>query len=112
MSQQDYDYSQHTPIDTSSNSYSPFRSGYKNIRFALATATTLTITHADMANLVGIAFRLYGDVSLWYMLLAFNGIQDQVQEIYPGLVLSIPNKNDVIAYLAAQKNNKPLTRII
>ncbi len=109
MSVSDFDYSRYTPVDPSSNSYSVFKSAYKNIRFSLRTASTVTVDASDMANLVGIAFRAYGDVSLWYMLLAFNGIQDQVQEIYPGLVLSLPSKPDVIAFLSSQQNNQPVT---
>lgn len=104
-----YDYSSYTPIDNTGSAYSVFKSAYKNIRFALSTAQTYPVDESDMANLAGIAFRLYGDVSLWRMLLAFNGLQDQVQEVYPGLVLNCPNKSDVIAYLSSQHNNQSTT---
>lgn len=105
----DYDFSTNTPLDNTGTSYSIFKSGYKNIRFAIPATRTIVIDESDMANLVGIAFRLYGDVSLWYALLAYNGIQDQVQEIYPGLVLRCPNKSDIIAYTSAQKGNQSPT---
>ncbi len=109
MSNSDFDYSRYTPLDNTATSYSVFKSAFKNIRFALRTSSTVTVDESDMANLVGIAFRAYGDVSLWYMLLAFNGIQDQVQEVYPGLVLNLPSKPDVIAFLSSQQNNQSVT---
>lgn len=105
----DYDFSRYTPVDNTGTSYSVFKGAYKNIRFALPMSTTHTVDESDMANLVGIAFRFYGDTSLWYMLLAYNGIQDQVQEVYPGLILQIPSKAAVIAYISAQQTNQKTT---
>lgn len=99
----DYDYSKQTPLDNTGNDYSIFRSNYKNIRFALAPNGTYVINESDMANLPGIAFRYYGDVSMWRVLLAYNGLQDQIQEVYPGLILNIPSKTDVVKYLSAQQ---------
>jgi len=109
MSVSDFDYSRYTPVDNTNTSYSVFKSAYRNIRFALRTASRVTVDESDMANLVGIAYRAYGDVSLWYMLLAFNGIQDQVQEVYPGLVLNLPSKPDIIAFLSSQQTNRSVT---
>ncbi len=109
MSTNDFDYSQYTPPDNTGRAYSPFKGGYKNIRFALRVNSTYTVDESDMANLVGIAYRAYGDVSLWYMLLAFNGLQDQMQEVYPGLVLNLPSKPDVINYLSSQRTNQTVT---
>src|SRR5258707_737764 len=102
----DYDFSKYTPLDSTGTNYSVFKSAYRNIRFALNTDTTYLVTEADIANLVGIAYRFYGDVSMWYMLLAFNGIQDQLQEVYPGLILNMPSKSSVIAFLSAQQKTK------
>src|ERR1700737_3337093 len=108
----DYDFSKYTPLDSTGTNYSVFRSAFKNIRFSLNAAQTYLVTESDMANLVGIAYRTYGDVSMWYMLLAFNGIQDQLQEVYPGLILNMPAKADVIAFLSAQQQAKNPTTII
>lgn len=105
----DFDYSNNTPLTASLTGYNAFRSGYKNMRFAFAPTKTYVIDASDMSNLVGIAFREYGDVSMWYPLMAFNGIQDVVQEVYPGLVLKLPNKSDVIAYSSAAKKNQTPT---
>lgn len=112
MMSTDYDFSTNTPIDNTRTNYSVFQSGYKNIRFAIPYTRTMVVDESDMANLVGIAFRLYGDVSLWRALLAYNGIQCAIQEVYPGLVLKCPNKSDIIAYLSAQKGNQSPTIII
>jgi hypothetical protein len=108
----DYNYSNYTPIDSTGTWYNPFKSAFKNIRFALATSATYTIDEADMCNLPGIAFRYYNDASAWRALLAFNGLQDAVQEVYPGLVLELPAKDDMDAYLSQQQNNQPVTIFI
>lgn len=108
----DYDFSNNTPLDNTLTNYNTFKSGFKNIRFAFAPTRTYVIDESDMSNLVGIAFRLYADVSMWYPLMAYNGIQDQVQEVYPGLILKIPNKSDVIAYLSASKGTQTPTQTI
>jgi hypothetical protein len=105
----DFDYHNYTPVDNTGTAYTVFQSAYKNIRFALPVSGTYTITQSDMANLVGIAYKLYGDVSLWYMLMAFNGIQDQVQEVFPGTILNIPSKTDVNAYISSQQANQSVT---
>ncbi len=110
--QTDYDYGRYTPVDNTGREYSIFKSAFKNIRFALAYSSTYTITESDLANLVGIADKMYGDVSLWRVLLAFNGLQDPIQDIYPGLVLKIPSKSDIIAYISKQQNNQRPTIFI
>jgi hypothetical protein len=99
----DFDYSAHTPVDNTGSEYSIFRSGYKNIRFAMSPTGTYPINESDMANLPGIAFRLYGDVSLWRILLAYNGFEDAIQEVVPGVILQVPSKSDVIKYISAQQ---------
>lgn len=104
--QTDYDYSQHTPLDNTRLSYDVFRSGFKNIRFALSATQTYTVTQADEANLAGIAFKIYSDTSFWFLLLAVNSIQDPIQEVVAGLILNVPSKSDIIAYLSAQQNKQ------
>jgi nucleoid-associated protein YgaU len=105
----DYDYSRYTPVDNTGKAFTPFKSAYKNIRFALSVVGTYPVDESDMANLVGIAFKIYGDTSLWRMLLSFNGISNQVQDVYPGLILNYPSKSDVIAYLSKQQTNQTQT---
>jgi len=98
----DYDYTRFTPLDNTGEQYNVFQSAYKNIRFALSTAKTLTVTEPDIGNLAGIAHREYGDTSLWRMILAFNGLNDPIQDMWPGQVLNLPSKSAVIAYLNEQ----------
>jgi hypothetical protein len=71
--------------------------------------STYPVNASDMANLVGIAYKAYGDVSWWYPIMAFNGIQDQLQEVYPGLILNLFAKSDAIAYISAQQTNQSTT---
>lgn len=105
----DYDYTRFTKIDSSGESYDFLRSAYKNIRFALPTAQTLTVKEPDIGNLAGIAFRVYGDTSLWRMILAFNGLVDPIQDMWSGQVLNLPSKAAVIAYLNEQTQTQQET---
>ena len=107
----DYEFSRLTAPDNTGVA-SPFKSPYRNIRFAIPAASTFTVTEADMSNLAGIAFRVYGDTSLWYMLLAYNGLQDPIQDVYPGLVLNVPSKVGVIDYISAQQTTQSKTMVI
>jgi hypothetical protein len=101
MISSDFDYTRFTPRDNTANGWNLFKSSYKNIRFALPTSQTLVVTEEDVGNLAGIAFRIYGDVSLWRVILAFNGLQDAIQDMYPGQILKLPSKSDIISYLNA-----------
>lgn len=105
----DYNYTRYTPIDNTGNSYSASKSAFKNIRFALPIAQQITIGSKYMANLPGLAYDLYGDTSLWRMLLAYNGLQDAINDVCVGMVLNAPQKSDVIAYLSQQQNNSTPT---
>lgn len=108
----DYDYTRFTPIDNSGEQYDIFKSAYKNIRFALSTTQTLTVKESDIGNLAGIAFRIYGDVSMWRMILSFNGLIDPIQDMWAGQVLNLPSKAAVIAYLNEQLHSKQQTLTI
>jgi len=105
----DYDYSRFTPLDNTGKAYDVFRSAYKNIRFALPAVQSIVVTDPDIGNLVGIAFRVYGDVSLWRMIMAYNGMQDPIQDMYPGQVLKFPAKSSVIQYLNSQLQSQQPT---
>jgi hypothetical protein len=108
----DYDYSKYTPLDSTGIDYDVFKSAYKNIRFALPTAQKHSVTDADMANLPGISYLYYGDVSLWRIILYFNGLTDALQDVYPGMTLNIAAKSDIINYVSKQQNNSPMNIII
>jgi hypothetical protein len=101
----DYNYSRYTPLDNTGY-LDFFKSGYKNIRFNIVPIQQIQLTSSDAANLPGLAFRLYGDTSLWRALMAYNGLSDPISDIVVGIVLSVPSKADIIAYLSRQTNNK------
>ena len=82
---------------------------YKNMRWLLRHTETYEVTSSDIANLPGIAFRVYGDVSMWRMILAFNGLQDPIQDMWAGQVLNLPSKAAVIAYLNEQLHTQQQT---
>jgi hypothetical protein len=105
----DYDYTRFTPLDSSGEAYDQFKSAYKNIRFALPTVQTVTVKESDIGNLAGLAFRVYGDVSMWRMILAFNGLQDAIQDMWAGQILNLPAKAAVIAYLNEQLHSQQQT---
>lgn len=105
----DYDYSRFTSLDNTGDAYNFVRSAYKNIRFAIPAVQTLVVKDPDVGNLAGIAFRVYGDVSLWRMILAYNGMQDPIQDMYPGQVLKLPAKTAVIQYLNSQLQSQQQT---
>lgn len=99
-----------TPYNTKSNTYNVFSSRYKNIRYNLRPYTTYTVTAKDVANLPGISFNVYGTTDLWHIILAFNGLSDPLNDLYPGLVLNIPNKSDVLSLLSQAQSTNTIVR--
>lgn len=100
----DFSYYKYTPIDETGY-YDIFRSGYKNLKFNVQTNQQLQLDASNAYNLPGLSYQLYGDTSLWYALLAFNGLKDPLTDVYPGLILLIPTKSDVVAYVSKQAAN-------
>ena len=98
------DWAAYTPLDNTYASYDVFNSAFKNIKFSVQNSTTYVVEQHDMANLPGIAYILYNDTSAWNIILRFNGLSDAVQDVYVGLVLNIPDKSSVIAYLSSQQS--------
>ena len=109
----DYNWGRFAPIDNTGKSRSVFDSAYKNIRFNVAATSSITLTAEHMCNLPGQSEQLYGDNgNMWRVLLEFNGIVNPVQDLYPGLVLRVPQISDVIAYLNPQSQNNAPSRVI
>jgi len=109
---QDFDYSKFTPLDNTLQQYNIFRSAYKNIRFALPVNETITVKEHDIGNLAGLAFKSYGDVSMWRVIQEYNGIQDPIQDMWAGQILKLPLKSAVIQYMNDQLHSKSQTFII
>lgn len=100
----DYNYTNYTPQDNTGY-WDIFRSGYKNIRFNVQPTQQYQLSANDVANLPGMAFRLFNDTSLWRGLMAYNGLTDALNDIQVGIVLLIPTKADLLAYLSKNRNN-------
>jgi hypothetical protein len=100
----DFNYSTYTPPDNTGY-YDIFRSGYKNIRFNIQPNSKVTLDDSTAYNLPGIAYAAFGDSSLWRGLLAYNGLNDPLTDVYPGLSLAIPTKSDIVAYISKQTAN-------
>ena len=99
-------YSECTPFNTKSKYYSPFKSNYKNLRYKLSSKQTYTVSTDDLANFVGISYKLYGTVDLWRVILDFNGLNDPISDLYIGQVLQIPSKTDILTLLSEDLNKK------
>lgn len=86
--------------------YNPFRSAYKNIRYMLTTASTYTVTKSDMGRIAMISYIVYGTTTLWRVILEYNSITDPITQIYPGVILNIPDKSQAVAYLSNYQNTQ------
>ena len=109
---QDYSYSLYTPIDNTGSSYNAFKSAYKNVSFTLQLMTERPLTDAESANLPGLSFNTYGVVDFWRILLAYNGLQDPIQDVYAGLNFKFPTKASIVSWLTQQQINSSITRLI
>lgn len=107
MARKDNDWGRYTPVD-STGFYVFSKSAYKNIRFNVPASSTFQVKDHDAANLPGIAFKVYGDTSMWHILMSYNGLEDAIQDVYAGLVLRVPDKAAVISYLSKQVANSPV----
>lgn len=105
----DFNWSSYTPLDNTGQNYDLFKSAYKNIRFAIQPQTQYQLTATDLSNLPGLAYKFFGDVSLWRVLMAYNAISDPLSQVAVGMVLNIPARADVIAYLSKQSANASQT---
>jgi hypothetical protein len=65
-----------------------------------------------MANLPGMAYKFYGDTSLWRALMSYNGLSDPLSDIVIGITINVPTKADLQAYLSSQSSNANLTMTI
>lgn len=108
----DFNWSKYTPLDSTKQNYDIFRSAYKNIRFSMQPVTQYQLTAVDMANLPGLAYRFYGDTSLWRGLMAYNGISDPLSQVAVGLVINLPSRAAIVAYLSKQTKNAANTLTI
>lgn len=99
-------YSDLTPLTTLLNNSTDLdilNSPFTNIRFGVMLDTLITVTAEYEANLPGLAFDYYGDQTYWRAILAFNGLVDPINDIQVGVVLGMPNKSSLEAFLSSNK---------
>lgn len=85
---------------TTTYGYDSFHSLYKNLRYRIKNHTTYKVTAADVANLPGISFNVYGTVDLWRVILEYNGLSDPINDVQIGMTLNIPDKSAVASLLS------------
>jgi nucleoid-associated protein YgaU len=73
-------------------------SAYSEFDDSLEVAGTHMVTADDAMDLPLISYRWYRNINLWWVIAAFNGIQDPWLEIQPGVVLKIPSLSSVEDY--------------
>jgi len=42
-----------------------------------------------------ISYRAYGSVGFWWVILAFNDIENPLTDIEPGMLIELPHKMDI-----------------
>lgn len=78
---------------------------YRNIRWLLPVYQSVVVNARYESNLPTLSYEIYGDVSLWWVLLAFNGLTDPIEDVKPGVVLQFPEYSKLIAFLESQESN-------
>lgn len=80
-----------------------FDAAFKDMHLHVAASSTVVIDSTWEANLPGLAAEKLGDRFLWWALLMYNGIVDPVKEVFPGVVLRIPDPGQLKSYLALRR---------
>lgn len=94
------DFEQYATLDTNDGTKFDFlQSSIANIRFHVPIGQTITVKSEDVANLPGLAAKYLGSRYLWYVLLHYNGMYDQIADMYPGMQLNIPLIGPTLTYL-------------
>jgi len=60
------------------------------------TFSRYTVTASDIGRIDMIAYRVYGDVSLWWAVAVYNRIANPLADLEIGQVLLLPNKNLIV----------------
>jgi len=85
------------PLDDTQNDI--WNSTAKDLRFAVPVSQLVTIGMEYENNAPGLAHTYLGDVTLWWVILEFNGLSDAMTDLTPGLQIRIPDRKSLIAYL-------------
>lgn len=104
-----YDIKKYSRTEREGRQLSIHKTAYKNLRFALTLEKVIVLTEMDTANLPGISYRLYGDVSYWRILFHYNGMRCPISDVRPGVKLMVPSKASITAYMSAQNTQNRQT---
>lgn len=96
----DYRRANFIPLSDDGLSLDYLSSRYNSIGFLVYAGSTYRISQSDLANLPGIADRLYSDINLWWLLAMYNGIVDPINDLVVGLVLRVPTLSSIQEFLA------------
>lgn len=109
---QDYSWTKFSPLDNTGTQRSIFRSAYKNLRFVLDLQTIIVLNSTQSSNLPGLSYQLYKTVDFWRVLLAYNGLQDPIQDVFAGMRFRVPTKTSIVRWMSQQQDNQAPTMVI
>lgn len=67
------------------------------------TYTRYTVTAADIGRIDMIAYKVYGEVSMWWAVAIYNNIANAFEDLEIGTVLLLPNKDIVVRAIEQAK---------
>lgn len=83
----------------------PLSSNVLDKLLAIRNTITFTVTKREEANPQLIAFELYGDVELHWLVLYFNGLGYSF-DLVSGMEIQLPNASNVSQIIYAETKNK------
>jgi hypothetical protein len=82
-----------------------FNSRYANMRWSVVPDVLITIDSKYEANLPGLAFDYFGSQDYWRAILAFNGLNDPLNDICVGAVIGLPSRSSLDTFMADRGPN-------
>ena len=107
-----FDLENFVSLSSDGESLNLFTARFKDLRFRVNPQAEVIVDARYEANLKTLAYDQYeGDSSLWWIILMYNGLQDPINDIKPGVLLKIPRRTEVIALLEKQVVRQGTIRI-
>ena len=82
--------------------------GFKNYMIGRRTVTR-TVTADEEGNLPLIAYKIYGDTSLWWVLGIMSDVMDPLLEVKAGTTITVPIPIEIDNYLQSLTSRRRLT---